>query len=102
MRIILTLIMLAPLVACVSQRERYIADQCEATFNIRDVANGRWQSCADREGANYQCRSYGFYEGTPDFSKCLMTIDINKKIETKIDTEVKRQVDQQLFINGYK
>jgi hypothetical protein len=85
---------------CLSPRDHYVAKQCNDSFSMRGMVNGEYESCATRASAKFQCLNYGFKEGTLDFSKCLMAVDVDRKIQENINSEVRRQVERDRFING--
>ena len=96
-KIILSGITATMLVGCASPMENYVAKRCRNEISFSGLVSGNADACFKREEANYQCENYGFIQGTADFSRCLMTIDSERKIRREISSEAERTRSMMLF-----
>jgi hypothetical protein len=100
MRKIFLFAMLIALAGCVSPQESYVAKQCNDSFTFGKLLTNEYAACVARENSKYQCRSYGFKEGTTDFSKCLLQIDTERKFQAQVRQQVRDEVNSNRFIYG--
>jgi hypothetical protein len=87
----ISIILLILVTGCAqSERDKYLAEKCQSSLSLAGYASGELDRCWAVEGAKKQCKDYGFTEGTADFSKCLMTIDSERKVRQQISNEAER------------
>lgn len=75
---------------CQSPKDRYLAEKCRSSLSFSGLVSGEAEACYARESTKLQCKDYGFVEGSADFSKCLMTVDSERKVRRQISNEAER------------
>jgi len=93
---------LTTLVGCVSPQENYVANQCSDSFTLGKLLTNEYEACVIRENTKYQCRNYGFQEGTNEFSNCLMKVDSERRFQEQVRQQVQDEVNRNRFIYGDK
>lgn len=90
LKIINVLVLLLVAGCAQSPKDKYVAEKCRETLNLSGLVNGDAEACFARETTKLQCKDYGFVEGTTDFSKCLMSVDSERKVRRQISSEAER------------
>ena len=89
---IINVLVLLIVVGCAqSPKDRYLAEKCRNTLSFSGLVSGEADACYEREAIKLQCKDYGFVEGSADFSKCLMTVDSERKVRRQISNEAERK-----------